>query len=78
MKGRNEAWTAREKDGREEVSGGGIERGREGAMREGEQGREENFNLTREVSRGRHMQVYNIFTNHSTKRPLALTLLYYK
>ena len=31
MKGRNEAWTARGKDGREEASGGAIERGREGA-----------------------------------------------
>ena len=41
MKGRNEARTARGKDGREEASGGGIERGREGAR--GEQGREENF-----------------------------------
>ena len=39
-KGRNGAWTARGKDGREEMSGGEIERGRE---REGEQGREGNF-----------------------------------
>ena len=36
----NEAWTARGKEGREEVSGGGIEREREGAW---EQGREGNF-----------------------------------
>ena len=43
MKGRNEAWTARKKDGREGASGGGIERGRERAKGEGEQGREENF-----------------------------------
>ena len=43
MKGRNEAWTARGKYGREEASGGGIERGREGARREGEQVREENL-----------------------------------
>ena len=35
MKGRNEAWTARGNDGREEASGGGIERGREGARGEG-------------------------------------------
>ena len=35
MKGRNEAWTARGKDGREEASGGGIERGSEGARRKG-------------------------------------------
>ena len=41
MKGRNETWTARGKDGREEASGGGIERGTEGARGEGEQIREE-------------------------------------
>ena len=39
-KGRNEAWTARGKEGREEASEGGIERGRDGAW---EQGREGNF-----------------------------------
>ena len=43
MKGRNEAWTARGKDGREGASGGAIERGREGCKVEGEQGRGENF-----------------------------------
>ena len=43
MKGRNEAWTARGKDGREEASGGGIERIMEGASGEREQGREENL-----------------------------------
>ena len=41
MNGRNEAWTTRGKDGREEASGGGIERGRGSMGRE--QGREENF-----------------------------------
>ena len=44
IKGRNEAWTARGKDGREAASGGGIEREREGASGEGVQGREENVN----------------------------------
>ena len=43
IKGRNEAWTARGKDWREAASGGGIEREREGASGEGEQGRDENF-----------------------------------
>ena len=43
MNGRNEAWTARGKYGREGASGGGIERIREGAREEGEQGRGENF-----------------------------------
>ena len=33
MKGRNEAWTAPGKDGREGASGGGIERGTEGARK---------------------------------------------
>ena len=42
IKRRNEAWTARGKDGREAASGGGIEREMEGASGEGEQGREEN------------------------------------
>ena len=42
MKGPNEAWTALGKDEREEASGGRIERGRKGALGEGEQGREEN------------------------------------
>ena len=43
IKGRNEAWTARGKDGREAAIGGGIEQEREGASGGGEQGREENF-----------------------------------
>ena len=43
IKGRNEAWTARGKDGREAASGGDIEREREGASGEGEQGRDDNF-----------------------------------
>ena len=51
-------------DGREEASGGGIERGREGA-------REGNF-------KGCIWPVYNIFTNHPTTRPLPLILCYYK
>ena len=52
------------KEGREEASGGEIERGREGAW---EQGREENF-------RGG-----SIFTNQPfTNRPLLLILWYYK
>ena len=38
--GESEEGTEREKEGREEASGGGIERGREGAW---EQGREGNF-----------------------------------
>ena len=47
-KGQNEAWTARGKERREEGSGGGIERGRDGARQQGsketrEQGREGNF-----------------------------------
>ena len=33
--GRNEAWTARGKEGREEASGGGIELGMEGAREQG-------------------------------------------
>ena len=37
-KGRNEACTARGKEGREEASGGGIERGTEGAREEGREG----------------------------------------
>ena len=37
MKGRTEAWTARGKERREEASGGGIERGREGAREGGKQ-----------------------------------------
>ena len=41
MNGTSEAWTAQGKEGREEASGGEIERGREGAW---EQGREGNFN----------------------------------
>ena len=77
MKGRNEAWTAQGKDGREEVSGGVIERGKEGARGEGEQEREENFKggIPRT---GGHRPVYGIFTNHSTMWPLALRLWNYK
>ena len=41
MKGRNEAWTTRGKDGREAASGGGIAREREEASGEGEQWKEE-------------------------------------
>ena len=70
MKGRNEAWTARMKDGREGASGGGIKRGRDGA-RVGEK-------TSSEVSRGGHRPVYSIFKNHSTTRTLTLRLWYYK
>ena len=55
-KGRNETWTAQVKEGREEASGGDIERGREGAW---EQGREGKF------------KGGSIFTNQPfTNRPL--------
>ena len=55
---------ARGKGGREEVSGGGIEREREGAC---EQGRAVNF------------KGGSIFTNQPfTNRPLPLRLWYYK
>ena len=57
------------------TSGGGIERGREGARGKGSKGGEK---TSREVSRGGHRPVYSMFTNHSTKRPLALRLWYYK
>ena len=69
MKGRAEAWTARGKYGREEASGGGIERGREGTRGKGNKGGKK---TSREVSRGGHRPVYIIFTNHSITRPLAL------
>ena len=75
MKGRNEAWTARGKDWREESNGGGIERGREGASGKGSKGGK---TTSREVSRGGHRPVYSISTSHSTTRPLALILWYYK
>ena len=54
-----EAWTARGKEGREEVSGGGIERERVGAW---EQGREGNF------------KGGSIFTNQPTIHKPALAL----
>ena len=75
MKGRDEAWTARGKDGREEVRGGGIERGREGARGKGSK---RGKKTSREVSRGGHRPVYSTFTNHSTTWPLALRLWNYK
>ena len=65
MKGRNEAWTTRGKDGREEASGGGIERGR-GSMGGGSKGGKK---TSREVSRGGHRPVYSLFTNHYTTQP---------
>ena len=68
IKGRKEAWTARGKDGREAVSGGGIERERKGASVEGSKGGKK---TSREVSRGGNRPVYSIFIKHSTTRPLA-------
>ena len=63
-KGRNGAWTARGKEGREEASGGWIERGRKGVW---EEGREGNFTGG------------SIFTNQPfTNRPLPLRLWCYK
>ena len=75
MKVLNESLTAQWKDGREEASGGGIERGRAGARGKDSQGGKK---TSREVSRGGHRPVYSTFTNHSTKRPLALRPWYYK
>ena len=57
-KGPNEAWTARVKEGREEVGGGGIEREREGAREQGSKG-------GRETSR----EVVYSQTNHSQTGP---------
>ena len=57
-KGPNEAWTARGKEGREEVSGGGIERERDGAWEQGSKG-------GRETSR----EVVYSQTNHSQTGP---------
>ena len=54
MKGRNEAWTARGKDGREgeEASGGGIERGRKGARGKGSKGWEKRQGMYPEEGTG--------------------------
>ena len=68
--------------GREEASGGGIERGMEG-----EQGSKGGKLQGRypEESTGLYIvytvytvPVYSIFTNHPTTRPLPLLLCYYK
>ena len=68
MKGTSEEGTGRCMDGgRDEESGGGIERARE-------QERE----IPREVSCGGHWPAYSIFTNHPTMRPLPLIVCYYK
>ena len=58
IKGRNEAWTARGKDGREEASGGGIERGSEDARGKGSKGGKK---TSREVSRGGYRPVYSVY-----------------
>ena len=61
---------------------GGTERAEEGLSEEGwEQGGKGikgRKKTSREVSRGGHMPVYSIFTNHSTTRPFGLRLWYYK
>ena len=60
--------------GRKLADEGLSEKGREHG-RKGSNGGQE---TSREVSRGRHWPVYSIFTNHPTKRPLALRLWYFK
>ena len=59
---------------------GGSERRRDWARKGGSKGvgEEGGKKTSREVSRGGHRPVYSIFTNHSTTRPLALRLWYYK
>ena len=71
MKGTSEEGTGRGMDGgRDEASGGGIER-REVA-------REQERETSREVSSGGHWPAYSIFTNHPTTRSLPLIVCYYK
>ena len=60
MNGRNEAWTARGKDG-------GRKRAEEGLSEEG--GSKGVKKTSREVSRGGHRPVYSIFTNHKQRGP---------
>ena len=61
---------------------GGRKRAEEGlsveAREKGRKGTKGGKETSREVSRGGHWPVYNIFTNHPTTRHLALTLWYYK
>ena len=57
--------------GRDEASGGGIEGGSEVA-------REQERDISRQVSCGGHWPAYRIFTNHPTTRPLPLIVCYYK
>ena len=66
--------SARERWG-EGASGGVIERGREGARWEEEQGR--GYNFKGGIPRRAQANVQYIH-NHSTTRPLALILWYYK